>query len=82
MGAAIRAVSPVCLMQLALEEQAVRDMLALAPATLISAGKATEGMVEGLLASAPLALALPNQLDEAPRRWNLFSLQLYSIYFF
>ena len=43
-------------MQLALEEQAVRDMLALAPATLISAGKATEGMVEGLLASASIGI--------------------------
>ncbi len=43
-------------MRLALEERAVRNALAPAPATLIAAGKAADGMVEGLLSSASIEI--------------------------
>jgi len=43
-------------MRLALEERVVRDALALAPVTLIVAGKAAEGMVEGLLSSVSIEI--------------------------
>ena len=43
-------------MRLALEERAVRDALALTPVTLIAAGKAAEGMVEGLAASVSIGI--------------------------
>ena len=43
-------------MRLALEERVVRDALALAPVTLIVAGKAAEGMVAGLLSSVSIEI--------------------------